>query len=311
MAPYKIKQIPEDFIVEELFDLKEKPGNYFYFILKKKNYSTTNALRTISRILSVPLKSIGFSGMKDKNAVTTQLISIKNCKKEISIKNLETKFLGTSNEPVTLGSHKGNHFEITVRNIIKKPEIKKTFINYFGEQRFSKNNVEIGRSILKRDWKTVVKLIDNNFVKQHLKNNPTDYLGALKILPIKITRLFVASYQSYLWNQTVKNIKNSSFQNEKLKNQTLNVPGFGVKLHKKTLELLSRDGLVQRDFIIKEFPQLTLEGVKRPIFAKVKNLEIGNLQNDELNKNKKKLLLKFDLNKSCYATEFIKQLFQS
>ena len=302
MIKYKIKQVPEDFIVEEIFNFNNKTGPYGIFKLTKKNYSTTSAVRIISRILRIPLKNIGFAGMKDKVAVTTQLISIKNSKKEIRISNLSTEFLGISDEPITLGSHEGNHFEIIVRNITKKPELKEKFINYFGEQRFSKSNIEIGRAIIKKDWKKAVELIDNEFILEHLKHNPTDYLGAIKTLPIKITRLFVASYQSYLWNETVNLIEE--------KPETLPIPGFGIELHPITQELMNKEGITERDFIIKQFPQLTLEGVEREVFSKVKNLEISELQIDELNKAKKKISLKFDLDKGCYATEFIRQLFE-
>ena len=74
---YKIKQIPEDFIVNEVIDIKLNPkGSYSYFILKKKDYATPAAIEKIARFLNIPVKKVGYAGAKDRRAVTTQLISI-------------------------------------------------------------------------------------------------------------------------------------------------------------------------------------------------------------------------------------------
>ena len=63
---YKLKQIPEDFIVEEipLFDFG-KTGDYTYFLLKKQEYNTENAIQTISHQIRIPRKKFGYAGSKD------------------------------------------------------------------------------------------------------------------------------------------------------------------------------------------------------------------------------------------------------
>ncbi|MBI5065309.1 tRNA pseudouridine(13) synthase TruD [Candidatus Woesearchaeota archaeon] len=300
---YKLKQIPEDFVVNEIFNFKSESGPYGVFLLKKTCYTTTRAIRIVSRFVSTSLKNIGYAGLKDKNAVTTQYISIKNCKKEVKIDNLKTEFLGNRKEPISLGDHQGNHFEITVRNIKEKPEIKAEFINYFGEQRFSINNVEIGKAMLKKEWVKACELINQKEVTRYLQENPNNPIDAIKLLPIKINKLFIAAYQSYLWNATLQTLNS--------KPQTLMVPGFGVEINEKMLELMKQDGITERDFIIREIPQLTLEGVERKVFVQAKNLETSELLDDELNKGKKKIVLKFDLPNGCYATEFVRQLFEN
>ena len=73
---YKIKQIPEDFIVKEINDIiLNNDGKYSYFLLKKKNYNTLNAIKAIAKKLKINEKDIGFAGNKDKEAVTKQTIS--------------------------------------------------------------------------------------------------------------------------------------------------------------------------------------------------------------------------------------------
>ena len=85
---YKLKQKPEDFIVNEITNIKLKDkGKYAIFLLKKENYTNERAVQKIAEKLRIPRKFIGYAGNKDKVAVTTQYISIKNSK----IKRLELK----------------------------------------------------------------------------------------------------------------------------------------------------------------------------------------------------------------------------
>src|SRR3989338_6162306 len=97
----KIKQIPEDFIVKEINDIKfDDNGIYSYFLLKKRNYNTLRAIKIISEKLKIPEKNIGFAGSKDKNAVTEQIISIKNGNKNIEnigFRDIELKVIGKGN----------------------------------------------------------------------------------------------------------------------------------------------------------------------------------------------------------------------
>ena len=68
---YKIKQLPEDFIVKEISHVNPQlNGQYAYFILKKTNLTTIDALQILSNKFKIPLKNFGFAGNKDKKAVT-------------------------------------------------------------------------------------------------------------------------------------------------------------------------------------------------------------------------------------------------
>ena len=86
-----IKQIPDDFIVEEIapdgkvivIDSEEEPGENFkgeftHCIMQKYNWDTMRAVKEISKRLHISQKRVGFAGTKDKRAVTTQRISIYN-----------------------------------------------------------------------------------------------------------------------------------------------------------------------------------------------------------------------------------------
>src|SRR3989344_2140708 len=164
---YLIKEKPEDFVVKEIIKLNfDETGKYSYYLIKKRNYTTLEAIQRIADKLNVNAKKIGFAGTKDKVAIAEQAISILNGpKKDLYLKDIKLKFLGKGKEQISLGDLEGNEFEIVIRNLIKKEieDIKKTdkikIQNYFGEQRFSRNNSEIGKNIVKKNFKRAVSLV--------------------------------------------------------------------------------------------------------------------------------------------------------
>ena len=92
MKTYKLKQLPEDFIVKEnshktLLD----NGEYLIFRMKKENYNTETAVQRIADALRINRKSIGYAGAKDSKAHTWQDISIKGTQKE-RVFELKLKF---------------------------------------------------------------------------------------------------------------------------------------------------------------------------------------------------------------------------
>ena len=332
---YQIKHLPEDFIVKEISNIDAKiqnNGQYAYFLLQKTSYTTMDALQILSNKFKIPLKHFGFAGNKDKNAVTEQKISIFRGSKNfenLKFKNIELKYLGNGKEPISLGDLEGNEFEITIRNLDNKEieKIKKLqdkvikILNIFGPQRFSRNNHLVGKAIIKRNFKRAVELIleNNGFIedkiKDYLAKNKNNYVEAIRLIPLKTRKLFVHSYQSFLFNKIVEEYLKHSKNSQK--NIKISLIGFDFELNsvknaslknifRKTIE---KEKISPRDFIISQMPELTSEGSFRDLFfeMKFKILEIGD---DELNKNKKKIKIEFTLPKSCYATVAVEFFFQ-
>ncbi len=310
---YILKQIPEDFIVKEKSIVEpKKQGRFTYFLLRKKKSNTIDALKLIAKKNRMPLKKFGFAGNKDKTAVTEQICSVQG--PNVNIKNihgpvLKIIVLGRGDRPVSLGDLEGNYFEIMVRNVEELPKPIDSFTNYFGEQRFGTNNIEIGKALVKKEFEKACLLVDQDVVKDFLENNPTNFIAALRQLPKRLLRLYVHSYQSFFWNKTVKEL----VKQEELLDE---VPIIGFdneienpKIKEITEKMMAKEGIDFRDFIIKEFPEISSEGSFRKVKAKVKDLLISELEEDELNQNKKKFRMSFFLDKGCYATEFIRQLF--
>ncbi len=311
----KLKQVPEDFVVKEITNVVPgKDGEYTYFLLKKRDYTTLKALQQVAAAVRTPLKWLGCAGNKDKIAVTEQVCSIASVSPEslrsLALKDIALVPLGRGAKPVSLGDLKGNAFEIVVREVEKLPVKKTQFVNFFGEQRFSTHNAAIGKSIVKRDFKEAIALIlatkseASAQVHASLAAEPKNYLAALKKLPVKLAKLYVHAYQSLLWNELAKAHAEQHEQNAKLP-----IVGFGTVPDRQLAEILKREGVTTRDFVLKEFAELSSEGTERDVFAEADKLVIGALEDDELNAGKKKVKLSFTLPPGSYATEFVKQLF--
>ena len=327
---YLIKQFPEDFIVNEISNINiQNNGQYAYYILKKTNYTTIDALQILSRKFKIPLKQFGFAGNKDKNAITEQKISIFRGSENfenVELKNIELNYLGNGKEPISLGDLDGNEFIITIRNLnndyIKKIQSLENKIikipNLYGSQRFSKNNNLVGKAVITRDFKRSIELILENKgfiedkIKDYLKYNKNNYVGALRLIHLKTRKLFVHSYQSFLFNEILRQyLKNNKT------NKTIPIIGFDFELNSiknKSLKnifnkILEEEKINPRDFVINQMPELTSEGGFRYLFFEMK-FKILEINDNELNKNKKKIKISFTLPKSCYATVALEFLFQ-
>ncbi|MBD3202814.1 tRNA pseudouridine(13) synthase TruD [Candidatus Woesearchaeota archaeon] len=327
---YRLKQIPKDFIVREINDISlKKNGKYSVLLLKKRNYTTQRAVKKISETINVPVKKIGYSGNKDKRAVTYQYISIPGRINDLNFKDISLEFKGFSDSELYIGSLIGNEFEITIRNIYKKPKKAFYLVNYFDEQRFSKNNAKVGEYLIKKQFKKAVSLVENEKVINHLEKFPNDHLGAFKTLAFRIQKIYIHAYQSYLWNMAAcQYVKSKTddyhevdyslgkfvFTDEKIKNISLPLICFDTEfidehIRKNYIRILDKEGISLRDFILRKMKWLTPQGSERDLIAEIDNLKVGKLDEDELNPGKKKVKISFFLKKGSYATLFVKKLF--
>ncbi len=336
---YVIKSVPEDFVVEEITKIKKNVsgaklrwkekmralrGNktpekkrYTIFRMKKTNLNLFEAIELISEKTGIPKKDFGYAGTKDKKAVTIQTISVPEYPKS-ELLNLEIKGINIldvfkSDKPIKLGDLIGNRFHIIVRNIdenikenIEKNlnKIKKNgFLNLFGKQRFGSDNAEIGKMIIKKDFKKAAELLvtSNKDVKYYLSENRADYIGSVKILPKMLSRMFIHAYQSQIWNETAEKIK---------RNCMIPIIGSKTKLEnypesKDIVEkIMKRENNQLSDFVIKDIMFLSTRGGERKSIIRPDNLSYS-IGNDDMNKDKLKLILDFELPKGSYATVFV------
>lgn len=301
-----IKQIPEDFYVEEDFRPSLSSGDYAYFTLKKRGWSTINAIEEIAQRLNAGFDRFGYCGNKDKNGITIQHVSAFKINKEqlegLKINDIEIKFLGYGNERFNLGRHNGNFFKIVVRDLDKMKEIKtKRIKNLFDEQRFGKDGInwKVGKVLVKGEFKEACRLLG-------LEIDGNDSVGALRTLGNKRLRFFVNAYQSYLWNKVVDRMEPNYAQVELM--------GYLTEIKEGDIEVVYHDILrnewvFKENFMIKAIPDISSEGSLREMCVEPRDLKV-EWGEDELNKSKKKAVFTFWLPKGAYGSMVVKELFR-
>jgi tRNA pseudouridine13 synthase len=195
-----------------------------------------------------------------------------------------------------------------VRGIDALPQEKSLFPNYFDDQRFGKSNDEVGKALVKGDFAKACGLIDDARMKEFLQGQPSNYVGALSLVPKKILTIYVHAYQSRLFNRVLERLVAEEGL-EPLRQESLPLVGFGTEDASLYEDILAEEGITPRDFIIRQLPELSAEGGVRAAVVTVDDLWIGELEDDELNEGRKKVLLKFSLPKGSYATGVVKSLF--
>jgi len=185
-----IKLWPQDFIVEEIEKNGTKQsigaGDFFdknqgfsekdatiYATLVKCGLSTIEAVDEISSLLKIDKKQIRFAGIKDKDAISSQLISLRKVKiqnlQEINSPYFFLKNIYSGKGIVEIGSLKGNEFTVLVRtdNYFQKNKLIENlhnieeggFYNFFYLQRFGTPrliNFHWGLFILKGEYQKAI-----------------------------------------------------------------------------------------------------------------------------------------------------------
>ena len=115
-----LRSTPQDFIVEELPVKFTGTGPYLIAKLTKTSWEHQHAMREIAKRLAISPKRIGWGGTKDRNAVTTQYISLydvtENDLAKLSLKDIILEPVTHHQFNLGLGNLEGNKFTITLRN---------------------------------------------------------------------------------------------------------------------------------------------------------------------------------------------------
>ncbi len=145
----RLRQRPEDFRVRELLGqgyLVEE-GEFRVYRVTKRKVTTQEAARALAVELGVDPGEVSYAGMKDRQAVTVQYMSVPRGRK-IRIREQEWKVepVGFADRPLTGASIEGNAFEIAVRALTdgavrtlreNLPLVREHgLVNYFDDQRF-------------------------------------------------------------------------------------------------------------------------------------------------------------------------------
>ena len=186
--PFSFRQNTDDFVVDEVAPERGSDrGSYLIAKVQKKDLSTMEMLKVLEE--QTHCRNIGYAGLKDKHATTTQYISmpLKFSKELERLQHPQIRVLETfrHHEKIALGDLMGNRFFIRLKQVTPENARKLQSVldeimrqgmpNYFGYQRFGKEsgNFEQARDVAH---------------------------GEIGMRDAKMQRLLSNAYQSYLFN---------------------------------------------------------------------------------------------------------------
>jgi len=322
-----LRSQPEDFQVDEIQSFTPSgQGEHVWLHIQKTGENTEWVAGLLAKIAEVPRKNVSFAGMKDRNAVTTQWFSVQMPGREApdwqqslpeSIQILDEK---RHDRKLRRGTLEGNRFKITIRDFKGSKEELKTTLesirqqgipNYFGEQRFGHNgfNVQKAEQWFKGEFK----------VKSRQKRSI--YLSAARSWVFN--HVLSERVKNGTWNQAIDGDifmlegTKSSFSeaiNEDILTRVkqLDLHPTGVLWGRGRLASQAETEKLEAQ-IAEKFPKLCdgLErnGLKQERKALRLNVkELSYLLDENEDKNKKKLVLKFTLPAGAYATSVLQEI---
>lgn len=385
----KLKQLPADFIVEEIplapFSLEKQ--EHTIFLLQKQGMDTFDAIRRIAQRFRLSLFEIGYAGLKDKHALARQYISIptRYNVQGLTMDPLVLTLVGYAQKKIKIGDLAGNRFTILARDLHEKElmdisrraeEIHSSGIpNYFDSQRFGSviDTVFIGKELILKHYENAVKQyltayqksepkkikndkrrilaswddlskvcifnqVFSGVIKEYLKT--TDWRAAYRKIPAHLREMYVNAYQSFLWNECIKEILKNSITKKKLFPVEYAVGSllFFTSLSDQEREqiptvfptisdqmsitddeknivdrVLTKEGLRVADFKIEEETGNFFKTRARQVLLLPQDFSIEKPERDDLNSKgtleRYQIQVSFSLLKGSYATVVTKRLF--
>ena len=312
---FKFYQNVDDFIVEEQPIEFTGRGSFIILKIKKVKLGTWDLIEKLGLGFKIYENEIGYAGLKDKNATTTQYISIpRKYAKDIekfSHGKIEILEQYLHKVKLNIGDLKGNSFEINLHEVKQEDvfEIERRLKriakvgmpNYFGYQRFGRD------------------------VKENFKKAEQVIYGDLKIRDRKLEKMLISAYQSDFYNRWLATRIEMSDDKFKLLDGEVMMNLADEKLFtpKKITSSIQEDfekhksvptGLLSGRGVYKAFGEaraveekfddtyIQEKGLRRPAIVFPKDISV------KYNKNEQKCKLKFTLPRGCYATVLIENI---
>lgn len=148
----RIREVPADFQVEEVLPFgPDGAGQHVWLTVRKTGLNTQEVARRLARLAGVRERDVGYAGMKDRHAVTTQTFTLDLAGRPepdwsvLEDGQLQLLQVARHSRKLRRGALAGNHFALRLRALQGDPAVlagrldlirTHGFPNYFGEQRF-------------------------------------------------------------------------------------------------------------------------------------------------------------------------------
>ncbi|MEW6445343.1 MAG: tRNA pseudouridine(13) synthase TruD [Pseudomonadota bacterium] len=165
----RLRSVPEDFVVDEVLGfVPEGRGEHLWLAIRKRGENTAWIAKRLSRIAGCSERDVGYSGLKDRHAVTTQWFSLpvlpQSNRRPVNWASLSEKtaaeivVIARHTRKLRRGTHRANRFLLTVRNLQgelaslpgRLERVAREGVpNWFAEQRFGHDG---GNLDAVREW---------------------------------------------------------------------------------------------------------------------------------------------------------------
>ncbi len=212
-ASGKIRTSPADFQVNEQLSVDfTHQGEHLWLLIEKTSTNTNWVAKQLATICQVPQKQVGYAGLKDRHAITTQWFSVQlakvtdKAKIQAALPNeIVLLKLAQHNKKIKTGQLDGNRFNIIVRDVVgDKKQIEENIKhvisngapNYFGTQRFGNGMGNIQKA---KDW----------------------FTGSYKVKTRNLKSLLISTARSHIFNLIVAKRINQGLFNQVMKGDIL------------------------------------------------------------------------------------------
>lgn len=193
----KLKSEAADFkVVENLGFEPSGEGEHLFLLIEKEGLSTHELIDALARDFKLRPRDIGYSGLKDKQAITRQWVSLHlpgqmRLFEMPEINGYSILDHGWHHRKLKPGTHRSNSFEVLIRDIDSFPEDSQRQVsliksagmaNYFGQQRFGERQDNVSRAI---------QVFSNPRKARKLSRNKKS--------------LYISALRSHLFNQILSN----------------------------------------------------------------------------------------------------------
>ncbi|BCG64860.1 MAG: tRNA pseudouridine13 synthase [Methyloprofundus sp.] len=158
-----IRQVPDDFVVNEIQSFEHSGvGEHAFVLIEKVSENTDYVARMLARFAGVRQRDVSYAGLKDRHARTTQWFSVWLPGKpdpdwtELNCETIKVLQATRHSKKLKRGSLAGNQFNIRIRDWVgDKSVVEEQLLriksggvpNYFGEQRFGRDGANINRAL--------------------------------------------------------------------------------------------------------------------------------------------------------------------
>jgi tRNA pseudouridine13 synthase len=157
----RLRETAADFVVDEMLGYDASgDGEHVFLRVRKTGRNTHDVARLLARHAGVPQVAVGYAGLKDRHAVTTQAFTVQLPGRAspdwsaIAEPGLEVLASARHHRKIRRGGLRGNRFRIRVTAVTGDRELAQQRLvdiarygvpNYFGSQRFGREGSNLQR----------------------------------------------------------------------------------------------------------------------------------------------------------------------